>query len=142
MSDWQTVIDLHTKLAAYVKKHNLKPLLMLKPGNSVPDTLGNRIFSFNAGGGIGSHGNELAIIGIEETIGKETLMVCHFYVIKDRESQHAVDYPVINGRRAPEFTVDELAALLTGLELFIDTVDNPGLEPANEPTHTPPRTLH
>lgn len=143
MKDYYSVVAVHGKLTEYVRKHDLKPTIMLKSGNSVPKTLEKRIFSFNAGTGVGTYGNELLIISIEELIGDETVIACYFYVTKDRESTHATQYPETKGRVTPEFTTDELAALLTGLELCVDTDTNPQPEAANDPTPpTTSRTLH
>lgn len=143
MKDWQAVVDLHTKLTEYVQLHNLKPTIMLKAGNSVPASLHNRIFSFNAGNGGDNHGNDLLIIGIEESVNTETVMACYLYVVKDRESQHALQYPETNGVKRPEFTIDELATLLTGLELCVESDHTPEPEDLSfNPTSTPKRTLH
>jgi len=143
MKDYQSVVKLHTDLTEYVRKHNLKPTIMLKGGNSVPKSLDKRIFSFNAGLGGDNYGNNLLIIGIEETIGDQTVMACYFYVLKDRESTHSTNYPVTDGQVTPDFSVEELAALLTGLELLLATDTNPQPEAANDPTPpTTPRTLH
>ena len=143
MKDWQAVVDLHTKLTAYVRKHNLKPTIMLKAGNSVPESMHNRIFSFNAGGGFGTNDNEFLAIGIEESINTETVMVCFLCVPKDFPATHVTQYPETKGVQRPEFTIDELATLLTGLELCVDTDHKPEPEdPSFNPTSTPKRTLH
>lgn len=143
MKDWQAVVDLHTKLTAYVHKHNLKPVIMLKAGNSVPESLHNRIFSFNAGDGMDHLNNTLLLISIEESTHNGDVMVSYLCVMRDCESQHAMRYPATNGKVAPEFTIDELATLLTGLELCVESDHKPEPEdPSFNPTSKPPRTLH
>ncbi|MNG47082.1 hypothetical protein D3C79_49490 [compost metagenome] len=143
MKDYQSVVKLHTDLTEYVRKHNLQPTIMLKSGNSVPKSLDKRIFSFNSGGGTDSHDNKLLIISIEETIGDKAVVACYFYVLKDHESPHYTNYPVTDGQVTPDFSVEELAALLTGLELLLATDTNPQPETANDSTSpTTPRTLH
>lgn len=142
MKPWQAIVKLHEHLTAYVKKNTLVPVIMVKGGGEVPGALHKRIFSFNAGTGVSHLGDELLIISIEESIGEDTFTRGLFYVCKDRESRSDIQYPDIDGNPGTPFTDDELATLMAGLELCLtnDRAANP--EPANEPVHTPPRTLH
>lgn len=140
MSDWQTVVALHGKVSAFINKHNFKPTILAKGGNSVPDSLHNRMFSFGSGTGKDSHDNDILIIGIEENINDKFEILAFFYVTKNHESRHNVQYCTVNGVKTPEFTIPELASLLSALELCVEA--DMVVPAANELTHTPPRTLH
>lgn len=138
MDKYQEFVSLWNKLEEFVKRERQKPMVMFQPGPSLPTELEGRIFCFNAGRGMSAKDQDLLLIGIEEIIDKVDYMTCHIYVEKDTPTAPGANYPQPTHPSVREYTIDELAALLTGLDIYL----NPEKQSAPETTHISNTTKH